>query len=703
MIGGRRDEQGVSLILVLVTLVVFGLLVPILGQFGSANGVSGYLIEGQRYDRYAAEAGVQEAIAWAQANRAAGRHGVPCSGIQTGTIGSGKAARSATVKCQGYQQGGVPQPTPTAPKYALWAKGTKGVSGTAAVQLDGGSYRTNGAWWSNGAISASGVDASRDYVGASGSCGSLQAAPKECDQNRTNDPPDWNVVPGAAPTKVDTVREERCTGGNHVIKIEDGFHWQRSYFDMIADGDPEKGCGGGYVLWLMPGTHVFDFDFYGAVNSPSFRAAGPVVVVGGAATRWDPNGGGNQFGAARAAVRARAACDPSTPGATVVMAGASYFELNPEGNTGVDAQICGAPVNGSGEIPVSFAQVTHGSNPVDALPTFAFPASVTSTPGPQQFGWKTPAPLTQAAANPLSTRECSTPEPAACDENHAGFGRLTGDNAVGIVTMTTPDPIPAGVRLKTLTLTINHQDREVEGRIDRLRLYVTGLGNVANRFCDFTRTDHRLDPNRDWPRANEAVDVFTCDPKMFAEADEPYFPSGQPVRIVYEAQLNRNGGDRRPPASADLAIDEVRLDATFQRPTYRTSAPAGSPWILQVNQGARASFDGAVYTPNSDVLFDWAGSTENGFRRGVIVRSIHGEHLPDAKDYSPFELPLGGSYTDRVVTFAATVSGSDQTGTLLTARVLFCDPVPGLGPPSRDPRCTGADQQPVVLAWQTRR
>ena len=62
----RRREDGVSLVLVLVTLVVFGLLVPVLGQFGSVNGISGYVIKGQRYDRYAADSGMQAAIAWAQ-------------------------------------------------------------------------------------------------------------------------------------------------------------------------------------------------------------------------------------------------------------------------------------------------------------------------------------------------------------------------------------------------------------------------------------------------------------------------------------------------------------------------------------------------------------------------------------------------------------------------------------------------------------
>lgn len=689
MIGRRRDERGVSLILVLVTLVVFGLLVPILGQFGSASGVSGYKLEGQRYDRYAAEAGVQEAIAWAQANRAAGRHGVPCGGIQTGTLGTGDAARSATVKCVGYKDGGIPQATTTAPKFALQTTGTSGNS----IDLPGGRYRTNGAWWSNGGISASGVDASRDYVGASGSCGSLQAAPDECDQRRTEPVPDWITNPGGAPA-VDRPRPMRCTGGNHVIPIEPGFHWQRSYFDMVADGVTENGagCSGGYVLWLQPGNHYFDFDFYGADGpTPSFRAAGSVVVVGGTPSGWDPYGGGNQFTAARTAVRARSACDPGQDGATVVMAGASYFELNPDGGRTADAQICGRPL---GTVPVSFAQLTHGSAPSSGS-VAAAPTSYAADGHGRPFDWQ---PRTLPNQNLLLNRECNSgPGSSPCGGGQVLIGSLTGDNALGTLTMSMADPIPEGVHLTSLRLIVNHREQDGDrGGVRDVDLTVTGLGDLGGGQCDFRRFDQR----DDWPRVGQDADVYTCDLRNDRIA---YFHSGQPIRIGYEVRLDR-GSDRRE-ASANLAIDQVRLEASFDRPTYRASAPTQP--ILKVDRNARATFDGAVYTPTGSVDFDWAGSTQNGFRGGAIVQSVKGYNLPGGSEgagYSPFELPGGGSYTDRVVTFAATVSGSDQTGALLTARVLFCDPVPGLGPPERNPKCTGVpDEQPYVLAWQARR
>ncbi len=696
MIRRSHDERGVSLILVLVVLVVFGLLVPVLGQFGSANGVSGYKLAGQRYDRYTAEAGVQEAIAWAQANRPAGRHGVPCKGLGTGDLAAGNEARSATVTCVGYQGGGIPQATATAPTYAV--QGTGG-----AIDLGGGRYRTDGPWWSDGTIKAPGVDASRDYVGAGGSCNGIQAAPAECGTGRKQPVPALDVpLPGVAPAveTIDRPAGPECRApANHVIAIEPGFHWERPYFDAIADGD--QGCRG-VVLWLKPGLHVFDFDLYGlSGDSASFRAAGPVVVVGGTPSGWDPGSNGNQFDAARAAVRARAACRPDAAGTTVVVAGDSYFEMNPDGGQPADLQICGAPVGG---VPVAFAQATGGSTgTAPEVSASSAPTTYSADGHGDRFDWQPASPLN---ANLLLNRECSSGSGAGpCGTGQALQGTLTGDGAVGTLTTTMADPIPAGSRLTSLTLRVNHRELERVGGIRRINLYVTGLGDIGDAAdrCDLLKPDHRMDPNSDWPRTNESEDVFTCDLSRDWLA---YFPSSDPLRVVYQVQLGNGDSGNNRPASADLALDEVRLDVKYQRPTFRTwTAPHGSDQILHIDRGARATFDGAVFTPTGDVSFDWARSTENGFRGGAIVRSFSGINLPGDPNYSPFELPGGGSYTDRVVTFAATVSGSDedQPGPLVTARVLFCDPVAGGDLSTRNPKCTGApNEQPSVIAWHTR-
>ncbi len=146
-----RDQRGVSLVLVLVTLVIFGLIVPVLGQFGSTNGVSGYVLKGNRFDRYAAEAGMQAAINWAQGQRQAGRQGTHCPDITTGNLNDNagtNAQRSVTVKCAGFdaQRTSARRPPRCRSSRCMATQVRSGAMTSPAS----GSMRTDGAWWSSG-------------------------------------------------------------------------------------------------------------------------------------------------------------------------------------------------------------------------------------------------------------------------------------------------------------------------------------------------------------------------------------------------------------------------------------------------------------------------------------------------------------------------------------------------------------------------
>ena len=142
-------ESGASLILVLVALTVFGLLVPVLGQFGSTNGVSGYIVKGLRFDRYAADNGVQGAIALAQTDRTMGRAYVPCPQV-TSTMNAGSTAfeRKVTVSCKGFAGTGDPVGDPSTPAYAVLALDP---NGSHSIEVDSpGRLKTSGPWWANG-------------------------------------------------------------------------------------------------------------------------------------------------------------------------------------------------------------------------------------------------------------------------------------------------------------------------------------------------------------------------------------------------------------------------------------------------------------------------------------------------------------------------------------------------------------------------
>ena len=674
-----RDERGVSLVLVLVTLVVFGLLVPILGQFGTTNGVSGFLLKGQRYDRYAAEAGVQEAIAWAQANRTAGRNHLPCGGITDSIPGSSSGFdRSVTVKCQGFHDTGTPQATPKFPQYALMTAG-------GDINVSGGSGKTAGAWWANGNVRAPSVDATPDYVGASGSCNGLVAAPTDCGRGSGQLPPDLSVtLPSPLP---DRPRHQQCahsTGA--IVPVAPGLHWERDFFDSMADAkDPS--CDR-VILWLQPGIHVFDFNLYDTFtrqSDPRFRLrTGRLVIVGGAISGGAASG---DFDAARAAVAAGTACDPNGAGATVLFGNSASLVMQPDPGRVADLQICG-PAQGTQH--VALAQVQRGSDPRFADAATTPSAAVAKvTPG-DSFTWPPGIPG-RPAPDPLATPECSFFGGRSCDLAHYMTGGLQGDRAVGTVTMTLPDPVARdGAILRSLQLIVNHREQESERNgVQTVRLWVTGLNDSVTTECPFTDPRNEVRQSDGW-----RTDTITCDLRDYAE---PYFRTGQPVKVNYEVTLGSGGFGDQGRNSAQVSLDFVQLKANYADPTFRTWTGSGGSPILDVNGGATARFDGTVFTPAGDVNIDFGGRSAGGFFRGAVVKSMDASGLPDDPNFAPFSLPNGGSYTDRLVTFAAYLD-NDPAKAILTTRVLFCDPQPDGG--AVRPPCTAApDQDPRILAW----
>lgn len=688
---GRRDERGVSLVLVLVALVVFGLLVPILGQFGSTNGVSGYVLKGQRFDRYAAESGMQGAIAWAQGVRTAGRVNVGCPEVQTGPLNGSSSAfgRSVTVKCQGFRDSGKTQPTETIPEFALMAR--SGLRDAVDV-TDAGSVKTSGAWWSEGGIDVGSgvtVDARNDYVGAKGLCSSgLEAAPLDCRSTAIHPDPAWPVsLPPSVivDPAVDPDEDAICGSvpANRVVAVDPGLHWQRRFFDVLGDGD----CGP-VVIWLRPGVHVFDFRFYNASEDVRWRIRrGDVVIIGGQQRGWDPNGAGDQVGAARSAIASEAgACDP-TNGVEVALA--ADFWLRLQASTATSIELCG--LAGSGQ-HLAFAQLTRGTDPTEqTVERTATRVEVDGHGDSFDFQPRSPAPLDAYAA-----RDC-VPDDRACDDPGRGVtfgsGSLIGDRATGTVTFTVPNPIPADASAKSIELQLTHREDEGDrGDLDRLRVWIDGL--PGGRTCDLQRSDHEIEPSLGrWSTA--ATDEVTCD---LSGLHVPFLSND--LRVNVELDTNARRGDRDPTPRVTLGVDQVSLVGTYTPAGYRTAVRTGRS--LQMDGTASARFDGTVYVPDRNIDVDFGDATRTSFRRGVVAGTIDISNLPDAPDFAPFSLPGGGSYADRLVTFAAFLVGDTSDVPLLTARVRFCDFQPESGDPSAATEtCDGtAGQPPQVLSWQ---
>ncbi len=162
---------------------MFGLLVPVLGQLGSASNVATHVVKSQRFDQLSAESSVQAAIAWARRNRAAGRDGVDCPSFNAAFPRSDGFGRDVTVTCRSVDGFGRLQEGPNTPTYALQTVGTG--SGEIGIDVAGGAFRTDGPLWSNsGATNGApavftngGLDNRVDLIGGVGPCATTNGAP----------------------------------------------------------------------------------------------------------------------------------------------------------------------------------------------------------------------------------------------------------------------------------------------------------------------------------------------------------------------------------------------------------------------------------------------------------------------------------------------------------------------------------------------
>ncbi|MBK5286838.1 MAG: hypothetical protein JJE46_00075 [Acidimicrobiia bacterium] len=683
----RSSEAGVSLVLVLVTLVVFGLLVPVLGQFGTTNGISGYIVKGQRYDRYAADNGVQSAIAYAGSRRTAGRAHVPCPDL-TSTMNATSTAfkRDVTVKCQGFDGSGIPLGSGDIPAYAVL--GLNG--GQHSIDVNSpGRIKTQGAWWANGDPGSTSadihqvtIDASDDLFGATGGCkesnnARIFAAPLRCDTGETVGDPNYgsalatlNGAQADAPAPRDACRS---VDGNGVVALASGIHWNVEWLNKLTDGS----CGRDVVIWLKPGTHYFDFDFYdrGLRGSGDSRwtigdsGSRHVTVVAGART-WTTEP--EAFAAATQANEATAAgaCDLGARGAEIVLGSNSNIRVESPARM----ELCPLAVEGGGQ---RLAVTGPKSGQPETVNSFG-PRAPSSAVG-SRISWPDSPP---ASIDPITVTNCDrNPDCGPAGTNFAE-GDLTRD---ATVTMKIPNPFTANARLESLQLDVSHRESENRGssdnegnriRIRRMWFEIQGLGEMIR--CD------DLPASGGWSQRTVSCDVSGVKIPMPPAAG----PDGlAALDVVLHVETNR-----RNQGSITLALDHVALKGT-QTPAVIRAQGCGCDALNFDNHGhgnnGSAFVWGTVYLPNAGVNADLGERRAFRLARGVVADTFTLEGLPTGggAPFIPVSLPGGGIYSERNVTFEAIVDGT----TKLRARVTFPDPV---GQPDAFPRITAWDTHP---------
>lgn len=712
-----RNESGVSLVLVLVLVVVFGLLIPVLGQLGSASGVATHVVKSQRFDELAAESSVQAAIAWARTTRTAGRDSVACPDFNAKFPRDDGFSRNVTVKCQGFQGSGKIQEGPNIPTYALLTTAT----GSSEIGVDvagGGAFRTGGPLWSNSgtpggapsiAITNVDLDNHDDLVGGAGPCQTQNArvfgAPELCnsgtvvdDPGGPGDPTSGDPTYGKWASSVQSISDvplraiptDPCGGipSSRVFALQPGYYHDVAGLDALTNQSSPNFCGDDVVLWLQPGPadtvgkFYFDFDFFES-NGLTWRM-NSAPVVGGVPSGWDPEAGSSQVARVRSLIRGdeTRSCDTTRNGVELVFGHQSRIRFR----SPAELELC--PI-ARGATEVGQAISIYGRKTGDAPQTLTSSNPIAARPSVTDGAFDWPDALPNPS--PLTVRDC--PSAGACAPESSMSGTLTGNRAVGTVRLRVPFQVPEGVRLDEFTIAVTHRETEAEaGDLADLHLDIAGL--PPGYTCDVSDIGTSID---EW-----STDSATC---TAGEA-----PTNAAAGPDFFASLSATNGDRDG-ATSSVEVDYVQVIANYTEPALRAQSgcilePEGrggcgadEARFIDVDAGSDAAIHvwGTVYAPGARVYADFQNRSAFRFGRGAVLRSFEGHDVPTSPPFAAFSLPTNDSYAGRFVAFEAFVDG-EAAEPVLRARVYFCE---SLNPDGTwDDRCPDQPPRaPRITTW----
>ena len=241
-------------------------------------------------------------------------------------------------------------------------------------------------------------------------------------------------------------------GGNGVVRLAPGIHWDRDWLNALTDGST---CRRNVVVWLEPGPHYFDFDFYDPGNDRAGdnvwtiggSSRNSVTVVGGTPQGWDPNGAGDQ--AAAAAVAATkdntatdaGACATGAQGTELTLGSQSQIEVRPSAHV----ELC--PLHSLAETGTQHLAV-FGPKDGDTGPATDIPVS-----SPRDLpSRRTTSTVATGAAGPRPARRRrpggNGPATVPVDRRDVDGRRST----TATVTMNIPNRLPQDHRLDSLSL-----------------------------------------------------------------------------------------------------------------------------------------------------------------------------------------------------------------------------------------------------------
>ncbi|MFE9120105.1 hypothetical protein [Streptomyces sp. NPDC007172] len=549
------DEQGATLILALVFVVVFGLVtVAVLSFAGTGLKAAGvYVDQGRR--SYSADGATQLAIKnFSQGNPCADYTAPPINGRQMIVHCDPLNTSPATTRA-------------TQPQDALRSLGRAakdGVNVTAhGVRVQGSVFSRSNITTGAGASMAVSGD-----VSAVGDCSSAvsqtQLPPTQvpyahdCANDTPSTPAD--EVLGADPdyTPPATAVPPRravpaCPDpGSWLVRLRPGYYDDARALTRLTGGDCHN-----VVVWLQPGIYYFDFTFTGGpalwtVDDPT------VSVVGGTPAGWAP------AAPTRPAVPSPGACDRTRPeGVEVMMGGGSQFRVD-RGH----AELCAPVAPGAQQVAV------YGVQPPKPSHTLKPTAVVTNT------GFTAPDHALTGGERP-TLPGCSQPTGTAGCTADAVLDPATRPSASMRLAGFTPR-VPPGSVITGATLRVEHQDEGDLAAPGAVKV-TTAVGGDACRTDNLPRHPAlALDPPIDLLGA-----CGLGDPDRLAG-----------LTVTYTATLDADG------TAATERLDGIRLEVSYRTPTtFKPTAVTASTGFtdpgsaLEIGEQPTSLAAGADLTP----------------------------------------------------------------------------------------------------------
>ena len=541
-------EDGSSLIIALVFVVIFSLLVATVISFAEVGLKASRSFDDKAQSTYAVDGAVDAAINRFREGGQCGNYTAPAG--PDGPLGD----RGLIVRCVDDDRPATGKTTK--PGNALLSLGSEANEGISTV----GEQRVLGNIFSNSTVTAGATLIVQGQVSATGNCnvppGNIQTSPEPnavhcadtdgaADASQGRDP-QFTKALSAVPVRRAV---PPCPAG-WLVKLEPGHYDDAAALSAFTTvppappAPPTPGACPGKVVWLHPGNYYFDFTFRGGAGTWTIDDPN-VAVVAGTPRGWDPNA------AVRPPISVPGSCktvdDPGVvDGVQLIAGGGTHFRI-----LRGQVEVCAEPSTSDQSIAL------YGIAPDRAYTI-------------EPTGWTT----VDGFADPVdATTIGEAPVPPATGPPSATAVLASGPTRSASLTLTAFRPgVPDGSLIDSATLRVSHSEL---GDMDDASRSVTVAADFPGSTC--TGAQAVPVPVSLGGFSEDRIDLKAAcglsDPAAFAE-----------LEVTYSAALRTGGAD----GTADL--DGIAVEVAYRSPNTRkpTVVSASSGFTDPANPPANA-------------------------------------------------------------------------------------------------------------------